>query len=146
MSDAQFPSGQWFGFYTYHGNDRRFLMDLVLEFKAGKMTGEGSDGIGLFVIAGDYDAATGECGWKKQYVGRHAVDYKGFRDATGIWGAWTILPVKGGFHIWPITEGERLKEGAELEETSQPEMVKVSEPSLAPSALGKIQNPNFKIQ
>jgi hypothetical protein len=52
MSDAQFPSGQWFGFYTYHGRAKRYLMDLILEFKHGKMTGEGADGIGLFVISG----------------------------------------------------------------------------------------------
>lgn len=34
-------SGQWFGFYTYHGYAKRFLMDLVLEFWNGKMTGDG---------------------------------------------------------------------------------------------------------
>ena len=58
MSEHQFPSGQWVGFYTYAGHTRKYLMDLVLEFKNGNMTGEGADGIGFFVISGDYSEQT----------------------------------------------------------------------------------------
>jgi hypothetical protein len=115
MSNAEFPSGQWFGFYTYHGHAKRFLMDLVLEFNAGKMTGEGADGIGPFVISGQYSQENGECSWVKQYVGRHSVDYKGFREGKDIWGTWTVLPGKGGFKIWPLGEGEALREAGGLE-------------------------------
>lgn len=74
---GQFPSGQWVGFCTYGASTRKHLMDLVLEFKGGKMTGEGADGIGLFVMSGSYSEKTGECSWVKQYVGAHAVDYNG---------------------------------------------------------------------
>jgi hypothetical protein len=77
MSDHQFPFGPWVGFYTDANGTRKYLMDLVLEFKGGKMTGEGADGIGLFIVSGNYSEETGECAWVKQYVGRHAVDYKG---------------------------------------------------------------------
>jgi hypothetical protein len=128
MSDCQFPSGQWFGFYTYSGHARRFLMDLVLEFKDGTISGEGADGIGLFVISGSYSTSNGECSWIKQYVGRHAVDYRGFREAKGIWGTWKVGIGKGGFHIWPLAEGERLTATEEEEESSQ------ARPAMAPTS------------
>lgn len=115
MSDHQFPSGQWVGFYTYAGQAWKYLMDLVLEFRNGKMTGEGADGIGLFVISGNYSEVSGECSWKKQYVGRHAVDYAGFREGKGIWGTWTVGFGKGGFHIWPLSEGALLRVVEEIE-------------------------------
>ena len=108
MNDHQFPSGQWVGYYTYAGRTRKYLLDLVLEFKSGKMTGEGADGIGLFVISGNYSEVSGECFWIKQYIGRHAVEYKGYREGKGIWGNWVIGSLKGGFHIWPLSEGPRL--------------------------------------
>jgi hypothetical protein len=119
MSDCQFPSGPWFGFYTYAGSPRRFLMDLVLQFKDGAISGEGADGIGLFVISGSYSTNSGECSWLKQYIGRHSVDYRGFRETKGIWGTWRISLAKGGFHIWPLSEGEPLTATEEEEETSQ---------------------------
>ena len=103
MSET-FPSGPWVGFYTYSGHSKKYMMDLVLEFKRGKMTGDGADGIGLFVISGHYSVSSGECSWAKQYVGRHAVDYKGYREGKGIWGNWVVSSAKGGFHIWPLSE------------------------------------------
>jgi hypothetical protein len=115
MNDATFPSGQWVGFYTYAAGSRRYLMDLILEFRNGVISGEGADGIGFFVIAGHYCAQGGECGWSKTYIGRHSVDYAGFREKKGIWGTWTIAGTRGGFHIWPIGEGgfgEKLREEA----------------------------------
>lgn len=42
-------------------------------------------------------------------VGRHAVDYKGYREGKGIWGNWTLANGKGGFHIWPLSEGPALE-------------------------------------
>jgi hypothetical protein len=118
MSDCQFPLGQWFGFYTYAGHARRFLMDLVLEFKNGIISGEGADGVGLFVISGSYSTSSGECSWIKQYVGCHAVNYRGFREAKGIWGTWHIGVGKGGFNIWPLAEGEPLAAVEEEQSTS----------------------------
>lgn len=90
-------------------------MDLNLEFSNGRMTGEGADGIGFFVIAGNYFTQTGECSWTKQYVGRHAVDYKGYREGKGIWGTWRLGFTKGGFHIWPLSEGPALGVAEESE-------------------------------
>jgi len=56
------------------------MLDLMLEFKIGVMPGEGAAGIGLFVISGSYSDQSGGCGWVKQYVGRHRVDHKRYRD------------------------------------------------------------------
>lgn len=119
MSDADFPSGQWVGFYTYSQRpQRRYLMDLILEFRGGTISGEGADGIGFFNIAGQYFPKEGECSWTKRYVGQHSVDYVGYREKKGIWGTWTLHGAKGGFHIWPIGEGEpveKLREEVEEE-------------------------------
>ena len=102
---SQFSSGQWVGFYTYSSRSREFLMDLVLEFKQGILSGEGYDGIGGFVVAGVYSLVTNECNWKKTYVGRHTVEYRGFGENNGIWGTWTLPGARGGFRIWPLSEG-----------------------------------------
>lgn len=91
------------------------MMDLVLEFKRGKMTGDGADGIGMFVISGHYSADSGECSWVKQYVGRHSVEYQGYREGKGIWGNWAIQSTQGGFHIWPLSEGSPQKAASESE-------------------------------
>lgn len=118
MNEAQFPSGQWVGFYTYSNQSGRYLMDLILEFRDGVILGEGADGIGFFGISGRYYPEEGECFWTKTYVGRHSVEYSGFRENKGIWGTWDIDGTKGGFHIWPIGEGmpvEKLREEVEEE-------------------------------
>lgn len=105
MASPLFPSGQWVGFYTYSGKPRKFLMDLMLTFANGHIHGEGADGLGFFVIAGRYSEKDRECHWDKTYVGRHTVAYRGFREGKGIWGTWNLTNCKGGFHIWPLTEG-----------------------------------------
>ena len=110
MSDANFPSGQWVGFYVYSNRSRRYLMDLVLEFRNGIISGEGADGIGEFGIDGRYYPQEGECSWVKTYFGRHSVEYTGHREQKGIWGTWTLHGTKGGFHIWPIGDGMPLDE------------------------------------
>lgn len=93
-------------------------MDLQLTFASGRMTGDGTDNIGPFLIAGRYDANTREADWVKNYPGSHNVFYRGFRDGEGIWGAWEIPPfAKGGFHIWPrrAATGEAKAESARVE-------------------------------
>jgi len=115
MSDAIFPSGQWIGFYTYPNRSQKFLMDLVLEFRDGVVSGEGADGIGFFGIDGRYYPKEAECTWIKTYFRSHSVEYSGFREKKGIWGTWKIRTSNGGFHIWPIGDGvplEKLKEEA----------------------------------
>lgn len=120
MTDHRFPSGPWVGFYTYSGGIKKHLMDLVLEFNNGAMKGDGADGIGLFTISGNYSSQSGECSWVKQYVGRHAVDYKEYREGKGIWGTWTLTNVKGGFNIWPLSEGPALETAKEADEKFEP--------------------------
>lgn len=102
MSDATFPSGPWVGFYTHGKLSRKYLMDLILEFKNGHMTGEGSDGVGAFNIGGRYYPEELECFWTKTSLRSHSVEYTGYREAKGIWGTWEHGPHKGGFHIWPL--------------------------------------------
>jgi hypothetical protein len=119
VSDSDFPSGPWLGFYTYHGGRRKFRTDLTLTFKNGRMSGFGIDNVGPFIISGSYDARSKECDWMKTYVGRHNVAYRGFREGKGIWGTWDIRPTdRGGFHIWPLgeAEGERAYQEAEHSE------------------------------
>jgi hypothetical protein len=90
-------------------------MDLRLEFADGRITGDGADSVGVFVIAGGYNSAGGDCHWVKTYVGRHAVSYTGFREGKGIWGTWDIPQAwRGGFEIWPL--GEEEAEELQIEE------------------------------
>lgn len=121
MSDAQFPSGPWTGFYNYEPGQRH-RMQLHLTFTGGKMEGDGNDDIGAFRIRGRYDTASLECWWTKSYVGAHDVFYRGFREGKGIWGTWEIsLLAHGGFHIWPrqAGEGETLAEAETLEQPAE---------------------------
>jgi hypothetical protein len=108
MSDKLYPSGPWTGFYNYQPKDKH-RMDLHLTFSNGKISGEGNDNVGQFVIKGHYDAKNAECGWTKTYVGGHDVYYRGFREGKGIWGTWEVGPgpgSHGGFLIWPKTSPE----------------------------------------
>lgn len=105
-TDPRFPSGKWLGFFLQPAlPPGRHDMELVLTFCRGRLTGEGRDCVGTFRLHGTYDLASGRCEWIKQYVGRHAVYYRGFNEGKGIWGTWEIAgetpPQRGGFHIWP---------------------------------------------
>jgi hypothetical protein len=95
-------------------------MDLILEFRNGIISGEGHDGVGVFVIAGDYSTEDHECSWQKTYVGRHTVDYRGFGENNGIWGTWNLVVAKGGFHIWPLADGKPLTAEEEEDSSKQP--------------------------
>jgi len=105
-TDPRFPSGKWVGFFLQPAlPPGRHEMELILTFRQGRLTGEGRDCVGDFRLHGTYDLASGRCEWIKQYVGRHAVYYRGFNEGKGIWGTWEIAgespPQRGGFHIWP---------------------------------------------
>jgi hypothetical protein len=106
VSHELFPSGPWTGFYNYSPQDKH-RMDLELTFAAGKMSGDGNDDVGRFLVKGQYDLHSLECWWTKSYVGAHDVFYRGFREGKGIWGTWEIsVHARGGFHIWPKRAGE----------------------------------------
>lgn len=129
MSDSDFPSGPWTGFFNYRAGGRRHRTDLSLSFANGRMTGDGTDGVGPFIVSGHYDAASRECRWTKSYLGAHDVLYEGVREGKGIWGTWEIRRGwRGGFHIWPL--GEAVSETLEehVEETFPAEPVHVGAP------------------
>ncbi len=106
-SNSRFPSGDWIGFYLQYWMPGRHQMDMTLAWQNGEVTGSGEDRVGPFTIRGTFDIATGACEWKKQYVGKHSVQYRGMNDGSGIWGVWEIRQLgglyrdRGGFHIWP---------------------------------------------
>jgi len=117
MGETFYPSGPWTGFYNYSPSDKH-RMDLYLEFRHGRLTGDGIDDVGRFAIRGRYDVAAGECYWTKTYLGAHDVFYQGFREGKGIWGTWNINfghGGHGGFHIWPkgLTEQHSAVAGEE---------------------------------
>ncbi len=115
VSHDLFPSGPWTGFYNYTPQDKH-RMSLDLSFAGGKMSGDGSDDVGCFILRGQYDTHSLECWWTKTYVGAHDVFYRGFREGKGIWGTWEItVHDRGGFHIWPRRTGESEAETASAE-------------------------------
>ena len=117
MNEIQFPSGPWTGFYTYQSVGGKHAMDLTLAFAEGRITGDGTDAVGMFIIDGSYDAVGGECDWRKSYIGAHDVFYRGFREGKGIWGTWEIhREWRGGFQIWPLGEVEAEEFQLEAEE------------------------------
>jgi hypothetical protein len=117
VSENEFPSGPWVGFYTYTGAPDKHRMDLGLTFTNGRISGEGNDDVGPFVISGHFDAANRECHWTKTYVGAHDVFYRGFREGKGIWGTWEIWwEARGGFHIWPRGNAVHNEEALSAEE------------------------------
>jgi hypothetical protein len=106
-TDPRFPSGRWTGFFLQKELPGRHLMELLMTFRQGTLTGEGRDWVGPFTLRGQYTVADGKCYWTKRYLGRHDVFYQGFNEGKGIWGTWEIAardgagPWRGGFHIWP---------------------------------------------
>ena len=134
-SDDRFPSGRWHGYFL----QRRFSetkrpMELDLSFRSGRVTGDGRDGVGPFVISGGYDTGEGTVWWTKRYP-THDVFYKGYAEGNGIWGLWEIAQFdRDGFRIWPsgTSEGE---EHSERREESPPVVFEESidsEPLIAP--------------
>lgn len=120
-TDDRFPTGPWEGFWQQHEvPPGKHQMELKLEFRGGKMIGEGKDWVGEFNVRGKYDTGDGKCHFTKHYAGKHSVHYSGFNEGKGIWGTWELpqYTMKGGFHIWPLGEGagtgDELAEEADL--------------------------------
>jgi hypothetical protein len=104
-TDPRFPTGRWTGFFLQPVLPGRHLMELLLTFQHGEITGEGRDWVGPFVLRGRYTVEDGRCYWTKRYLGKHDVFYKGFNEGKGIWGTWEMPSEgthwRGGFYIWP---------------------------------------------
>ena len=75
-----------------------------MEFGNGRITGEGHDFIGGFILDGRYEPS-GACHWTKTYVAAHDVFYAGQRQGKGISGIWEVDLIRGGFKIWPLGSG-----------------------------------------
>jgi hypothetical protein len=105
--DPRFPSGPWAGFFLQYWLPGRHPTNLHLTCRDGKLVGTGRDWVGAYTIDGHYELSSGRCAWTKQYIGKHAVAYRGVNDGHGIWGVWEIRQLgglyidRGGFHIWP---------------------------------------------
>jgi len=123
MAELNYPSGPWTGFYNYGAGTKKHRMDLSLTFSSGRISGEGVDNVGRFVIAGGYDAGSSDCHWTKTYIGAHDVFYRGFREGKGIWGTWELAFSTGGFHIWPRGEEAGAQETDAWEEPSSSEAI-----------------------
>lgn len=134
-SDPRFPSGKWVGFYLMPNTGaKRHPTEMELQFRNGRMWGDGRDKVGKFVIEGKYQLDDGKCRWLKTYVAQHHVDYAGYNEGKGIWGVWEIpnnmgLNWRGGFHIWPEFFGDPSQPS--LSEAAEPP-VEVEDPTLIP--------------
>jgi hypothetical protein len=113
-----FPSGDWEGFYnyTYDRASSKSKMEFSLNFKKGKISGNGSDDVGSFSWSGTYDINGLTAQITKQYHDRHSVVYHGNVDENGIWGHWLMYGYKGGFHIWPKKNEEKAAEEEVMKE------------------------------
>jgi hypothetical protein len=95
--------------------------------------------VGPYTVDGTYDLATGRCEWTKQYLGKHAVAYRGINDGHGIWGVWEIRQLgglyvdRGGFHLWP--EGTDVSEASDQTEQAVLSMMREEFGSRAARAL-----------
>ena len=85
--------------------------EFQLSFTNGEVRGRGIDIIGPFTFRGEYDTAGGSIGLVKQYVGKHAVIYRGEPDGEGsIFGTWSVendvfgITFKGPFLMQPARE------------------------------------------
>lgn len=132
-TDGRFPSGPWTGYFLQPGSPSQFRMQLALTFQNGKMTGNGSDCVGPFLISGRYSVDDGKCHWTKQYISQHQVFYQGFGEGQGIWGTWEIPHAwSGGFHIWP--EG-MADPSANRKAESEPRPASINFDTLTPTSL-----------
>lgn len=94
----ELPSGDWTGWYEQGARARQ---EMFLSFAHGRLSGAGSDPVGLFGVRGGY--AEGEVRWTKTYYGGHDVFYRGRYDGEGIAGTWEIGDwSRGAFRIWPV--------------------------------------------
>lgn len=102
-----YPSGLWDGFWQQTGWGRQPMREFRLTFTADRISGQGTDVVGLFTITGTFDRTSGGVAFRKQYLGAHAVDYTGRPDGEGsILGTWTIdngyAKYEGSFLIKPV--------------------------------------------
>lgn len=111
-ADPRFASGSWVGFWIQRGLGKQ-PMTLSLRFANGRVSGDGSDVIGRFRVAGTYGLESGYVRILKQYEQAHRVSYQGANQGDGLWlwGLWTLGGERGGFHLWPEAEDDPTRRG-----------------------------------
>ena len=119
MSDDIFPSGPWTGFYNYTGPGDKHRMNLHLSFSKGRISGDGNDDIGLFLISGGYTPQPRSAAGLSSTLGGIKAYDEGVGEKRGIWGRWKLLAGHGGFHIWPLQSGSG-DATSEAEEITEP--------------------------
>ena len=117
----RFPSGSWFGYFSYAGlpASDRVSTQLTIQFEGEKVAGHGRDADGPYVVDGAVDGG-GEVRWIKRYDGGliagTRVAYHGTLDAeTGaIEGRWRIVdgPTHGTFSLRSGRVEDWVDEGA----------------------------------
>ncbi len=120
-----YPSGAWRGFWQQEHYGRQAMEQFEMRFQASEVRGRGFDVIGPFTIHGTCDAH-GHIGFVKQYVGKHAVVYRGQPDGEGsILGQWTIdagdygTQYTGSFLLQPVRT--RSHEELPIQELTRPQ-------------------------
>lgn len=78
-----FPSGPWTGFYNYGRSTRKHRMDLVLTFCNHTISGDGSDDIGRFFLAGGSMTKKGNVTGRRLTSARTRFTTAGFARAKG---------------------------------------------------------------
>lgn len=129
-TEPGFASGPWSGFWTQPNTSRFHRMQLELNFRAGQITGSGSDEVGPFTIRGGYQLEDRDCWWNKAYRS-HTVYYRGQQQGECISGEWSIPGQpsfwRGKFRVWPGGAGALEEEFFLTEQASVVE----SEPATA---------------
>jgi hypothetical protein len=88
------------GWWDQHGFGRQPMLQLQMRISGGKISGSGTDIVGLFTFTGTISEG-GAVAMIKKYLGKHQVEYLGSYDGEGtMFGEWRIGPVKDR---WLIT-------------------------------------------
>ena len=97
QNDAQHCNCE--GWWEQSGYGRQPMENLRLSFASGQIRGSGSDIVGPFVLSGII-AADGAVAMRKQYIGRHSVEYLGEYSGEGVMsGEWRIDIFRGRWMI-----------------------------------------------
>ncbi|HAV63387.1 MAG TPA: hypothetical protein DCY13_13605 [Verrucomicrobiales bacterium] len=96
-------SGQWTGFRNQGTPAERRGLDVLLQFRGGRISGVGNDERGMFVLSGIYDSAEMEFRWDQTHLTGETAAFRGFCEENYIWGIWEDpAGRRGGFHIQPL--------------------------------------------
>lgn len=87
------------GWWEQDAYGRQSMDELELRFDGNEIHGKGYDMIGLFTLDGGYDQE-GRVLLRKQYIGKHSVEYVGYYDGEGtLSGEWAIEVFHGKWLI-----------------------------------------------